>query len=72
MIEKMNVTVRDILCSDLPECIRQNGKTVDALLGSICITSHPLGYAVKHAIGSGWLKYDENTSPAIGAFFIMP
>lgn len=71
IIEKMNVTVRDILCSDLPECIRQNGKTVDALLGSICITSHPLGYAVKHAIESGWLKYDEDTSPAIGAFFHM-
>ena len=72
IIEKMNVTVRDILCSDLPECIRKNDETVDALLASICITSHPLGYVIKHALACGWLKYDEATSLAIGAFFILP
>ena len=71
-IEKINCTVREILCADLPECVRTNAKTVDALLESICTTSHTLGYIVKYALASGWLKYDENTSPAIGAYFHMP
>jgi len=71
-IEKINCIVREILYSDLPECIRTNVKTVDALLESICTTSHTLGYVVKYALASGWLKYDENTSPAIGAYFHMP
>lgn len=71
-IEKVNFTVRDILYSDLSECIRINEKMVDALLESICTTSHTLGYIVKHALASGWLKYDETTSPAIGAYFYLP
>ena len=71
-IEKINCTVREILYSDLPECVRTNAKMVDALLESICTTSHTLGYIVKHALVSGWLKYDETTSPAIGAYFYLP
>jgi len=72
MIEKINCTVREILYADLPECVRTNTKMVDALLESICTTSHTLGYIVKHALASGWIKYDENTSPAIGAYFNIP
>ena len=71
-IEKINCTVREILYSDLPECVRTNAKMVDALLESICTASHTLGYIVKYALASGWLKYDENTSPAIGAYFYLP
>ena len=71
-IEKINCTVREILYSDLPECVRTNAQMVDALLESICTTSHTLGYIVKYALASGWLKYDENTSPAIGAYFYLP
>ena len=29
-------------------------------------------YVVKYARASGWPKYDENTSPAVGAYFNMP
>ena len=68
-IYEINSTVREILCSDLPECIRNNDKMVDALLESICTTSHTLGYIVKYALAIDWLKYDDTTSPAIGAYF---
>ena len=72
IIEEVNFTVRGILCAELPACIQNNGETVDALLESLCTTSHTLGYIVKYALLDGWLKYDENTSPAIGAFFNIP
>ncbi len=65
----INIAVRDILIDDLPECIRKNPAMVEALLESVCTTSHTLGYVVKHALVSGWLKYEENTTPAIGAYF---
>ena len=71
-IEKINNSVREILVSDLPKCLRDDEKTVNVLLESICTTSHTLGYVVKYALASGWLKYDENTSPAVGAYFNMP
>ena len=71
-IEKINNSVREILVSDLPKCLRDDERTVNALLESICTTSHTLGYIVRYAIASGWLKYDENTSPAVGAYFNMP
>ena len=71
-IEKINNSVREILVSDLPKCLQDGERTVNALLESICTTSHTLGYVVKYARASGWLKYDENTSPAVGAYFNMP
>ncbi|MBE6952303.1 MAG: sigma-70 family RNA polymerase sigma factor [Ruminococcaceae bacterium] len=71
-IEKINCTVREILYADLPESVRTNTKMVNALLESICSASHTLGYIVKYALAIGWLKYDENTSPAIGAYFMIP
>ena len=71
-IETINNAVCEILVSDLPKCVRDDEKIVNALLESICTTSHTLGYIVKYALASGWLKYDENTSPAVGAYFNMP
>lgn len=71
-IETINNSVREILVSDLPKCIRVDASMVNALLESICTTSHTLGYIVIYALESGWLKYDENTSPAIGAYFSIP
>ena len=71
-IEKINNSVRGIIVSDLPHCLRDDEKMVNALLVSICTTSHTLGYVVKYALASGWLKYDENTSPAVGAYFNIP
>ena len=71
-IETINNAVREILVSDLPKCVRDDEKIVNALLESICTTSHTLGYIVKYALASGWLKYDENTSPAVGAYFNIP
>ena len=68
-IEKINSSVREIIVSDLPHSLRDDERMVNALLESICTTSHTLGYVVKYALESGWLKYDENTSPAIGAYF---
>ena len=68
-IEKINSSVREIIVSDLPHSLRDDEKMVNALLESICTTSHTLGYVVKYALEIGWLKYDENTSPAIGAYF---
>jgi len=70
-IKNINLTVRDILHADLPECIRSNEEKVDALLESICTSSPTLGYIVKYALASGWLKYDENTSFAIGSYFYI-
>ena len=70
-LEKTNRTVREIIYSDLPESIRGNTEMVDALLESVCTASHTLGYIVKHALANAWLKYDENTSPAIGAYFYI-
>ena len=70
-IEKINRNVRDILFKDLPECVRKNEVFVDSLLESICTTGHTLGYIVKHAIASGWLKYSESISPAVGAYFFI-
>ena len=69
-IEIINHNAREILCSDLPAFICDNEEMVDALLDAIC-TLKPLGYIVKYALQSGWLKYDENTSPAIGAYFYI-
>lgn len=71
-IETINNAVCEILVSDLPKCVRDDEKIVNALLESICTTSHTLGYIVKYALASGWLKYDENTSPAVGAYFNIP
>ena len=68
LLDQINHTVRDILYDDLPESIRNHASMVDALLESICTASHTLGYLVYHALANGWLKYDENTSPAIGAY----
>ena len=68
-IEKINSSVREIIVSDLPYSLQDDERMVNALLESICTTSHTLGYVVKYALESGWLKYDENTSPAIGAYF---
>ncbi len=71
-IETINNAVCEILVSDLPKCVRDDEKIVNALLESICTTSPTLGYIVKYALASGWLKYDENTSPAVGACFNIP
>lgn len=68
-LDGINRTVREILNDDLPECIRKDPTVTDALIESICTTSHTLGYIVKHALNIGWLKYDEGTTPAIGAYF---
>ena len=71
-MEGINNSVREIIVSDLPQCLRDDERMVHALLEAICTTSHTLRYVVKYALESGWLKYDENTSPAIGAYFDMP
>ena len=68
-IEKINISVREIIVSDLPHSLQDDERMINALLESICTTSHTLGYVVKYALESRWLKYDENTSPAIGAYF---
>ena len=68
-IEKINSSVHEIIVSDLPHSLQDDERMVNALLESICTTSHTLGYVVKYALEIGWLKYDENTSPAIGAYF---
>jgi len=71
-IEEINRTVRQILCSDLPACICNNNEMVDALLETMCTSGHTLGYIIKYALDSDWLKYDETTTPAIGAYFYIP
>ena len=71
-IEGINNSVREIIVSDLPHSLRDDERMINALLEAICTTSHTLRYIVKYALESGWLKYDENTSPAVGAYFNMP
>ena len=70
-IEGINNSVREIIVSDLPHCLRDDERMVNALLEAICTTSHTLRYIVKYGLESGWLKYDEITSPAIGAYFYI-
>ena len=70
--EGINNSVREIIVFDLPHSLRDDERMVNALLEAICTTSHTLRYVVKYALESGWLKYDENTSPAIGAYFNIP
>ncbi len=72
MLDNINQTVRNILSEDLPKHIRDNKMTVDALLEPICTTGHTIGYIAKYALTSGWLKYDDGMSPAIGAYFDIP
>ncbi len=72
LLDNINHTVWNILYDDLPESIRNQTVMVDAILESICTASHTLGYLVKHSLASGWLKYDETTSPAVGAYVYIP
>lgn len=67
-IVENNRAIREILVADLPARIRR-ANTVDPLLESIFADSLTLGYLVEQAIADGWLKYDDSTSPAVGAYF---
>ena len=64
---EINRTVYDILYHDLPKSIRSQKDTMDALAREMCC-SYTLGYIIEQAIADGWLKYDDNTSAAIGAY----
>ncbi len=70
LLSEMNRHVYDILYHDLPKNIRQNTELVQALLYSYCALggSFTLGYVLETALSDGWLRYDENISPAIGAY----
>ena len=70
LISEMNQHVYDILYRDLPKNIRRDEKFVQALVHSYCNLggSFTLGYILESAISDGWLRYDENTPPSIGAF----
>ena len=70
LISEMNQRVYDILYRDLPKNIRSDEKFVQALVHSYCNLggSFTLGYVLESALADGWLRYDENTMPTVGAY----
>ena len=70
LISEMNQRVYDILYHDLPKNIRSDEKFVQALVHSYCNLggSFTLGYVLESALADGWLRYDENTPPTVGAY----
>lgn len=67
-LSAMNDTVGDILRHDLPRSIRQDKHLTGALTREVCRSSCTLGYVIAQAVADGWLRYDADTSRAIGAF----
>ena len=72
LLDQINHTIREILYDDLPESIRTQDTVMEAILESFCTAHHTFGYLAKYALASGWLKYDENMSPSLGAFIYIP
>ena len=72
LLDQINHTIREILHDDLPESIRTQETVMDAILESFCTAHHTFGYLAKYALASGWLKYDDNMSPSLGAFIYIP
>ncbi len=70
LISEMNKTVYEILYHDLPKNIRENEEMIRSLLHTYCGLggSFTLGYILETALAAGWLSYDENTPPTIGAY----
>ncbi|MBQ3489449.1 MAG: sigma-70 family RNA polymerase sigma factor [Clostridia bacterium] len=70
LLSEMNQCVYDILYRDLPKNIRNNEKFIQALLYSYCNQggSFTLGYILETALADGWLRYDENIPPSVGAY----
>ena len=70
LLSDMNQRIYDILYHDLPKNIRQNEELVQALLYSFCNLggSFTFGYILESALSDGWLRYDENATPLIGAY----
>ncbi len=70
LISEMNQHVYDILYRDLPKNIRSDAKFVQALVHSYCNLggSFTLGCVLESALADGWLRYDENTPPTVGAY----
>ena len=55
----------EIIRKDLPKANRENEKLVHFVAESEAFDRK---YVFNHALKSGWLKYDENTSNTVGAF----
>ncbi|MBQ8508990.1 MAG: sigma-70 family RNA polymerase sigma factor [Clostridia bacterium] len=68
ILAEINHKVCDILYHDLPKSIHAQKYMMDALVREICRGSYTLGYIIEQAVSDGWLKYDETTSTAIGAY----
>ena len=70
LISEMNQHIYGILYRDLPKNIRRDEKFVQALVHSYCNLggSFTLGYVLESALADGWLRYDENTMPTVGAY----
>ena len=69
-MSEMNQNVYGILYRDVPKNIRGDDKFMRALLHSYCNLggSLTLGYVLESALADGWLRYDENIPPVIGAY----
>ena len=70
LLSEMNQRVYDILYHDLPKNIRSDENFMQMLLYSYCNLggSFTLGYILETALADGWLRYDENTPPSVGAY----
>ncbi len=71
VMAEMNDAVRKIVREDLPRSMRQNEALLDGLVYALCRHTPALGYAVEQAVSDGWLTYNEETSPAIGAYIYI-
>ena len=72
LMTDMNDAVRETVRKDLPPCMRDNKKLVDGVTYSLCRHTPALAFVVEQAIADGWLSYNDRTSPAIGAFLVLP
>ena len=55
----------DLIRKDLPKSLRENEHHVFFASDNVAFDRK---YIFNHALKSGWLKYDENTSNTVGAY----
>ncbi len=60
-----------ILSDDLPKGIKADFSFVEQMANSLCSTGFSLGYLIHQAATDGWLKYNEEASATLGAYFVI-
>ena len=58
----------EIIIKDLPKSMRENERIVHYVIDD---TLFDRRFVFMHALNTGWIKYDENTSKTVGAHFMV-